>query len=94
MYFHGFTFADCEQLIETALDANYRFHTIADDLQTDDPSEPFILMRQDVDRKLAMARAMATLEHDLWIESTYYLRVNTFVPDIAEELNQLGHEVD
>lgn len=55
---------------------------------------PCIVLRHDVDRSVKNALAMARLEHDLGIQSTYYFRYpNTYNTKIIGQICALGHEI-
>ena len=55
----------------------------------------FAVLRHDVDRKPLNALAMARLEAEHDVTSTYYVRTidKTFQPDLIERIAALGHEV-
>lgn len=57
--------------------------------------ETGVLIRHDVDRKPANAVAMARLEADKGVFTTYYFRVvgSAWNPDAIREIARLGHEV-
>jgi hypothetical protein len=57
--------------------------------------ERFLIMRHDVDRKPRNALAMAHIEAEYGIQSTYYVRTveGTFDPAVVSRLAGLGHEV-
>lgn len=93
MQLHGYTLAKYQDLIRTILDAEYDVHTLASYLTAPSISSPFVIIRHDVDRNVPTAHAMAELEADHNIRSTYYLRRSTFSPDFASRLSELGHEV-
>ncbi|TAH69106.1 MAG: hypothetical protein EWM47_07495 [Anaerolineaceae bacterium] len=58
------------------------------------PKPPYVVLRHDVDRSLKYALAMAKLEHEYGIESTYYFRYpNTFNSKVIEQIYDLGHEI-
>jgi hypothetical protein len=54
-----------------------------------------VLLRHDIDRRPGTAVRMATLEHELGLEATYYARVvpGVFRPSVLSRLAALGHEV-
>jgi hypothetical protein len=55
---------------------------------------PYIVLRHDVDRSLKYALAMAKLEHEYGIVSTYYFRYpNTFNRKVIKQIHSLGHEI-
>lgn len=58
-------------------------------------SSPFLVLRHDVDRKPQRALAMARVEAEYGVESTYYVRTieKTFKPDLIRCIASLGHEV-
>lgn len=57
--------------------------------------EKFCLIRHDVDRKPNAALAMAKLEQEMGIVSTFYFRAKsqTFKPKILIEIAAMGHEI-
>lgn len=58
------------------------------------PKSPCIVLRHDVDRSLKNALAMAKLEQEYGISSTYYFRYpNTFNSKVIEQIYSLGHEI-
>jgi hypothetical protein len=55
---------------------------------------PCLVLRHDVDRDSKNALAMAKLEYEYGIQSTYYFRYpNTFNREIMEQIANLGHEI-
>ena len=55
---------------------------------------PCIVLRHDVDRSVKNALAMAKLEHEYGIRSTYYFRYpNTFNLRVMKQIFSLGHEI-
>lgn len=58
-------------------------------------SGPVYVLRHDIDRRPKRALAMARLESDLGVVSTYYVRMKpgVFIPEILREIARLGHEV-
>jgi len=59
------------------------------------PSEPFAVLRHDVDKRPDMALRMARLEAEKGISSTYYFRraEHCFDPAIIGQVAALGHEI-
>jgi hypothetical protein len=55
----------------------------------------FCLIRHDVDRFPSRALRMAKLENSMGIKASYYFRYkpHVFVPKIAKEIRDLGHEI-
>jgi hypothetical protein len=60
-----------------------------------DLPDRFVVLRHDVDRKPRNALAMARIEAEHGVRSTYYFRTieKTFRPDLIERIAALGHEV-
>lgn len=88
-----FTMAKYGELCRALLGAGYTPATVYQYL-TDPPGGRTVVLRHDVDRKPGNALAMAGLEQDLGIRSTYYFRhPATFVPETIREIHALGHEV-
>ena len=55
---------------------------------------PYIVLRHDVDRSPKNTLAMAKLEHEYGIASTYYFRYpNTFNIKVMKQIYSLGHEI-
>lgn len=58
------------------------------------PKPPCVVLRHDVDRSLKNALAMAKLEHEYGIVSTYYFRYpSTFNRKVIKQIYELGHEI-
>ncbi|WP_458210563.1 hypothetical protein [Haladaptatus sp. NG-SE-30] len=93
MQLAGFSLSDYRHLLETALDQNYNFYTVAEFFTADSIETPSIVLRHDVDRRIGNAVAMAGLETELGIDATYYFRTSTFDPTIARRMETAGHEV-
>ncbi len=55
----------------------------------------FALMRHDIDGLAKAALKTARIEEELGIQATYYFRTcnNIFVPEIIQEIEEMGHEV-
>jgi len=88
-----FTMAKYGELCRVLLGTGYTPATVYRYL-TEPPAGRVVVLRHDVDRKPENALAMAELEHDLGICSTYYFRhPATFVPEAIREIETLGHEV-
>lgn len=80
-------------LCECILECGYRTQSIDDYLS--DSGEPVVILRHDVDRIPVNAVAMAELEAELGIRSTYYVRTvpSVYKPTMIARLHELGHEV-
>jgi len=87
------TLAAYERLCSAVLDAGYRVQTIEGYIEA--PAARAVVLRHDVDRVPANARAMAELEHALGVASTYYFRTVPGAYDRAAvaAVAALGHEV-
>lgn len=88
----GFTLSSYHRLLETVVD-DFESLTVAEHLRTGPSTQPYVVLRHDVDRWVDRALAMARLEAREGVQSTYYFRTTTFVPEIVEEVRALGHEV-
>lgn len=90
-----FTFEIYEQLLQAGLDAGYEHLTVREYLSSEELPERFIIHRHDVDRKPENSLAMARLEAEYDIPSTYYFRTidKTFKPELIREIEALGHEI-
>jgi hypothetical protein len=76
------------------INSGYKPSTVHDFLNNGNEPEKKVIIRHDVDRKIQNAVAMAELEHDLGVRSSYYFRYPyTFEPDIIGNIHDLGHEV-
>ncbi len=58
-------------------------------------NEKIIILRQDVDRLPENSLAIAQIQKEMGIQSTYYFRVvpQSFQPKVIEEIAGMGHEV-
>ena len=90
-----FTFEMYERLLRAGLEAGYDHLTVREYLERDALPDRFVVHRHDVDRKPENALAMAELEAEYGISSTYYVRTieKTFEPALIRALESLGHEV-
>jgi len=90
-----FTFEIYEELLQAGLEAGYEHITVREYLSTAELPDRFIIHRHDVDRKPENALAMARLEAEYDISSTYYFRTitKTFKPELIQEIESLGHEI-
>lgn len=93
MNFRGFSVSDYERLIEAALASGWTFLTVREYLEASTLPENFVVLRHDVDRKVANARALARVEAARGVAATYYFRTSTFEPAVAREFEEMGHEV-
>lgn len=93
MNIRDFTFDHYERLLDTALDNGYTFYTLDEYIGRSDHDHPYIVVRHDVDRKVSTARAMARIEAQRNVPTSYYFRTSTFSPETVNEVAGLGHEV-
>ena len=93
MNFRGFSVSDYERLIDSALASGWTFLTVREYLEASTLPENFVVLRHDVDRKVANARALARVEATRGVAATYYFRTSTFEADVAREFEEMGHEV-
>lgn len=93
MNLRDFTFEHYLRLLDAAIENGYTFYTLQEHVARSEHETPYIVIRHDVDRKVATAREMAREEADRGISTTYYLRTSTFSPEFARELEGRNHEV-
>lgn len=72
---------------------NYQSTTVYDYISS--PRDCISIIRHDVDKMPQNSLAMAKLESELGIQSTYYFRTNPDVFDLSiiEKIHNLGHEI-
>ena len=89
-----FTLKTYRALLSAFADAGYRIMPIADFLACGDGAVT-VGLRHDVDEKAYNALAMANVEHELGIKSTYYFRIvgQSNVPEVIMAITAMGHEV-
>jgi hypothetical protein len=94
---YDFTLKSYASIIEAGLLAGYEFRTVGQHLQAPDMPNAIhhIVVRHDVDRRPGNALAMARLEAESGIASTYYFRVigSAFDTGIIAQIAELGHEI-
>ena len=88
-----FTLQKYRELCEAVLE-NYKPLTVRSYL-VEKPTNKFVILRHDVDKKPESALKLAKLESELGIRSTYYFRMkkDVFKPDIIKKIAKMGHEV-
>lgn len=88
-----FTLIKYESLLKAIIKTKYATTTVNDYIAFE--PQNCIIMRHDVDRAINQSFAMAKLEYDHGIKSTYYFRYrkDTFKPDIIRKILDMGHEV-
>jgi hypothetical protein len=89
-----FTLSIYRDLLEVVCSSGYKTTNIRDYL-LNGLNGKCIILRHDVDREVERNLAMARLENEYGISSTYYFRhvTDVFVPDAIKEVADLGHEV-
>lgn len=93
MELRDFTFKNYGRLLDAGLEAGWNIVSVREYLKSEDPSEPFLILRHDVDRRVRNARRMAQFESDYGVSSTYYFRVKTFSAASASRIEDMGHEI-
>jgi len=91
-----FTHKNYEKLLKTLANNDFQFITVADYFSSNyDAAKPFIMIRHDVDRKPNNSLAMAKIEKEMGIKSTYYFRTipETLKPAIIKQIATFGHEI-
>jgi len=93
-----FTLATYRRLLEALVDKGFSFIKMceinANKLMQND-AKRLVLLRQDVDRLPANSLAIAKIQSELGIKSTYYFRIvpQCFDPIVIEQIAGMGHEV-
>ena len=89
-----FTLSIYRELLEAISDSSYSTTNVCEYLKHTSEGK-WIILRHDVDRAVDRNLAMARLEHEFGISSTYYFRhvEDVFIPDAIREVSELGHEV-
>jgi len=74
---------------------NYSTLTFKDYLIKNVTQQRTIILRHDIDRKPLNALALAKIENEFDIQSTYYFRYNkhVFQPEIIRKIKDMGHEI-
>src|SRR4030042_3550985 len=81
-------------IINTFKKSGYSFLTFADFIKTS-PNGRFVILRHDIDCCPKSALAMARIDHELEVRSTFYFRAARTVlrPEIIKKIAELGHEI-
>lgn len=89
-----FTHQKYEELLLTIISLGFPIFGVANWLEVPTPKKG-AMIRHDVDRRPENALAMAKLEHDLGIKTTYYFRVvgSAYSSTIILSIADLGHEI-
>lgn len=90
-----FTLAKYELLCRTIIESDYTILPVHEFIAERPSISKVVVMRHDVDRKVADTLKMAQLENHIGICSTYYFRKikTVFKPDIIKKVSDLGHEI-
>lgn len=89
-----FTLFTYRNLLKSIQKAGYKFYTFADFCEGKAQGR-FVILRHDVDMKPYHSLAIARVEAEMGINSTYFFRTSPFIfkPQIISEIQQLGHEI-
>lgn len=90
-----FTLRKYASIVDAATRARLVVYPIIDWYRLDPAKRRGIMMRHDVDRRPGNALAMARLEAERGIRSSYYFRIvpSAFDPTVIKEIASLGHEI-
>jgi hypothetical protein len=88
-----FTLHVFQEILRVFLSSGYGFQTFAAFLEK--PERKVVLMRHDVDKRPRNARAMAEIEHNLGIQTSYYFRIlpKFFDRSVIRDIAAMGHEI-
>jgi hypothetical protein len=89
----AFTHAAYADLLDAIAQAGCETLTVREYLSPGRLPERFVVLRHDVDRKPRRAEALARLEADLGVSSSYYFHPSAFRETRVERVEGLGHEV-
>lgn len=88
---------DYAQLLQQARAAGYTFYTLAQfvDLIRSKSgfSEPYLILRHDIDTDCDTALAFAGIEHEMGIKASYFFRLSTWKTSLIKRIAALDHEV-
>lgn len=81
-------------MISVLLEKDYRVITFAEYLRGEKPNR-FVILRHDVDRKPENSLAVAKIEKELGVKTSYYFRAvsESWDNEIIREIASLGHEI-
>ena len=90
-----FTVEKYNTLCSAIVNSGYACLRIVDAIETQNLPENVIILRHDVDRKPHNALALAEIEYQHKIKSTYYFRMvpGSYKPEIIKKIDDLGHEI-
>jgi len=89
-----FTFKKLKKLYSVILEQNYKIITFADFFKNNNKKK-IVILRHDVDRKPENSLKIASLEHDMGINSSFYFRFKKgiFIEEIIRKISGMGHEI-
>ena len=90
-----FTIKKYAQILESAKEAGFQIMAMKDWLNSSRDLNNVFLIRHDVDRHPKRALAMAQMEAEMGVVSSYYFRIVdcSFKPEIIKKIAKLGHEI-
>ena len=92
-----FTLENYSELVDLLVKQEIFFSTLRHYFTSDLETEPFAIIRHDVDYQAEKALVFAVLEAEMDIKATYFFRAphcrRSFNPPIIKEIESLGHEV-
>ena len=97
---HDFSLAAYSTMLSAFLQAGYQFRKFVSNA-TQSSDEPYILLRHDIDFSLDYALAVATLEHNLGIVSTFFVLLHSPIYNALSKrslealaaIHQQGHDI-
>lgn len=89
-----FTLSAYRQLLKALQQADYAFYTFEDWCEGKAEGR-YVILRHDVDLKVAQSLVVARIEAEMGIRATYYFRIvpQSNQPDIIRAIAALGHEI-
>ena len=92
-----FTLKIYKELLQSLIQKNYSLINFSYylEMNRNDLSQRFVIMRHDVDERPQNALQLAKIENAFGIKATYYFRVAKLsnVPSIIKEIADMGHEI-
>jgi hypothetical protein len=89
-----FTHPQLRELYTVLMDCGYQILPFLTYLENPPADKKYVILRHDVDRNRKNALEIATIEHELKIQSSFYFRYpSTFDPDLLPAISAMGHEI-
>ena len=89
--------SDYVQLLQQARAAGYTIYSLAQFAQLirdkSGHTEPYLILRHDIDTDCETALAFARIEHEMGIAASYFFRLSTWKTSLIKRIAALGHEV-